>query len=72
LPAATVALQQGGATIATTTADAAGNYTFSGLAPGSYTISVAGFDASNTHYVGSTTVTLAANTQNVTVQAFPG
>jgi hypothetical protein len=72
LPGATVTVLSGSTTVATTTADASGNYTFSNVALGSYTISVAGYDASNTHYVGSLALTLTGNAINLTVQAFPG
>jgi hypothetical protein len=72
LPGATVALMSGTTTIATTVADASGNYSFSGIALGPYTISVGGTDASNTHYVGSATLTVSGNTPGFTIQAFPG
>jgi hypothetical protein len=58
--------------VAMTTADASGNYSFSGLGSGTYTISVAGYDASNNHYRGTTSVSLTGNMSNVTIQAFPG
>ncbi len=72
LPGATVTLTSGTTTIATTTADASGNYTFSNVAPGSYTISASGTEANNVHYVGSTALTVSGNVQNLTVQVFPG
>jgi carboxypeptidase family protein len=72
LPGATVTLMSGSTTVATTTADASGNYLFSGIASGTYNISVAGYDASNNPYIGSLTLTLTVNTSNVTIQAFPG
>ena len=65
-------LTSGTTTIATTTADASGNYTFSNVAPGSYTISASGTEANNVHYVGSTALTVSGNVQNLTVQVFPG
>ena len=64
-------LVSGGTTVATT-AGSSGNYSFSGIASGLYTITAAGSDVSNTHYVGTTSLTLAGNTSNVTIQAFPG
>ncbi len=70
LPGATVTLT-GGSTPLTTTADASGNYSFSNVALGTYTISVAGTDAGNIHYVGSATLTVSGNT-SLTIQAFPG
>jgi hypothetical protein len=72
LPGATVTLLSGSATVATATADASGKYTFSNVALGAYTLSVAGFDASNNHYVGSLPLTLTGDALNLTVQAFPG
>jgi Viral BACON domain len=72
LPGATVKLMNGSTTIATVIADASGNYAFSNIALGTYTISVDGTDASNTHYVGSATLTVSGDTPNFTIQAFPG
>jgi Viral BACON domain len=71
LPGATVTLT-GGSTLLTTNADASGNYSFANVALGTYTISVAGTDASNTHYVGNATVTVSGNTPNFAIQVFPG
>jgi hypothetical protein len=62
----------GSTTVATTTADPSGNYSFSNIALGTYTINVAGYDASNTHYVGTVNVTVTGDTSNITIQAFPG
>jgi len=70
LPGATVTLT-GGSTPLTTTADASGNYSFSNVALGAYTISVSGTDASNIHYVGNAPLTVSGNT-SLTLQAFPG
>jgi len=72
LAGATVTVTSGSTTVATTTADASGNYRFSNMALGSYTITVAGSDASNTHYVGSLALTLTGNASNTTIQALPG
>ena len=72
LPRAAVTLMSGSTTVATTTADPSGNYAFSNIALGVYTISVAGYDASNNHYVGSLPLTLTGNAINLTIQAFPG
>ncbi len=72
LPGATVTLTSGSTTVATTTADAAGNYAFSNVPLGTYTISVAGSDAGGNHYVGTATLTVTGNTSNFTLQAFPG
>jgi len=62
----------GTTTLATTTADAAGNYTFAHVAAGSYTVSASGTDANTIPYVGSTTLTVSGTVQNFTVQVFPG
>ena len=56
----------------TVTADASGTYSISNMALGSYTITVAGSDASNMHYVGSLALTLTGNALNTTIKAFPG
>jgi hypothetical protein len=71
LPGATVTLK-GGSTLLTTNADASGNYSFANVALGTNTISVAGTDASNTHYVGNATVTVSDNTSNFAIQVYPG
>src|SRR5207244_4159878 len=72
LAEATVTIMSGSTTVATTTADPSGAYSISNMAQGSYTITVAGSDASNTHYVGSLALTLTGNALNTTLQAFPG
>ena len=72
LAGATVTIMSGSTTVVTTTADASGNYSISNMAQGSYTITVAGSDASNTHYVGSLALTLTGNALNTTIQALPG
>jgi len=72
LPGATVTLTSGSNTVATTTADASGNYTFSNVPLGAYTISVAGSDAGGNPYVGTATLTVTGNTTNFNIQAFPG
>ena len=74
LPGATVSLMSGSTTIATVTADSSGNYSFSNIALGSYTITASGTDASNTHYIiGSPlSFTVSGNTPNLAIQVFPG
>jgi hypothetical protein len=61
-----------GNTTVTTTADASGNYNFFNMPLGSYIITATGYDASNTHYTGSLTLTLTGNASNTTIQALPG
>jgi len=68
----TVTVMNGSTTVASTTADASGTYSFSNLALGSYTITVAGYDASNMHYVGSLSFTLTGNASSTTIQTLPG
>jgi hypothetical protein len=72
LAGATVIVMNGSTTVATTTADASGNYSFSNIPLGSYTITAAGYDASNTHYTGSLPLTLTGNASGTTIQALPG
>jgi len=72
LAGATVTLVSGNTTVATTTADASGNYSFINIPLGSYTINVEGYDASNTHYTGSLSITLTGNASNTIIQALPG
>jgi Carboxypeptidase regulatory-like domain len=72
LAGATVTVMNGSATVASTTADASGTYSFSNIPLGSYTITVAGYDAGNTHYVGSLSLTLTGNASGTTIQALPG
>jgi hypothetical protein len=72
LAGATVTVWNGSTTVATTTADSSGKYSFSNMPLGRYTITVAGYDASNTHYVGSLSLTLTDNAPGTTIQVFPG
>jgi len=72
LAGASVTIISGSTKVATTIADASGAYSFTNIPLGSYTITVAGYDASNTHYVGSLSLTLTGNALNTTIQAFPG
>jgi hypothetical protein len=70
LPGAAVSLVDGnGKTIATTTADASGNFSFAGIAKGSYTIQASG-TVGTTTYTGSANVTVSGNATGVTVQTF--
>ena len=72
LAGATVTVMHGSTTVATAIADASGNYSFSNIPLGSYTITAAGFDASNTHYTGSLSLTLTGNASNATINVLPG
>ena len=69
LPGATVTLMSGTTTVATATADAAGNYFFANVALGSYTLSASGTDSTGTH-TGSAPVTVQGNTTGVIIQTF--
>ncbi len=73
LPGARVRLMNGSKMVGAVTADASGNYSFSNIGPGSYTILAAGFDATHTHYIGSANVTVTGgNTTAPPIQAIPG
>ncbi|MGZ3644643.1 MAG: carboxypeptidase regulatory-like domain-containing protein, partial [Ktedonobacteraceae bacterium] len=72
LAGATVTITNGSVTVATTTADASGNYSFSNIPSGTYTITAAGYDATNTHYTGSITPTLTGNASGQTINVLPG
>jgi len=71
LAGATVTVSSGSTTLATTTADGSGNYSFTNIPLGSYTITVAGTDTSNTSYTGSLSLAVTGNELNKTIQAFP-
>ncbi len=56
--------------VATTTADASGNYSFTNLLAGSYTVTITGTDASNVHYLTANiplVVTITVNGVNLDV-----
>jgi hypothetical protein len=72
LAGATVTVMNGSATVATTTADASGNYSFSNISLGTYTITATGSDASNTHYTGYIPLTLTGNASGQTISVLPG
>jgi hypothetical protein len=69
LPGATVTLMSGSTTVATATADAAGNYSFANVALGIYTISASGTVSGGVHQ-GSAAVTVQGNTTGVIIQTF--
>src|SRR5260221_7658026 len=69
LPGATVTLMSGTTTVATATADAAGNYSFANVALGSYTLSASGTDSTVTH-TGSAAITVLGNTTGDIIQTF--
>src|SRR5579875_1032680 len=72
LPNATVnLLNSAGTQVASVTADASGNYTFSNIPAGTYTLSASGI-LSSVSYVGTQAVTLAANQTGIVVDASPG
>ena len=58
-------LTSGSTTVATATADAAGNYSFANVALGVYMLS-----ASNGTHTGSAPVTVQGNMTGVTIQTF--
>lgn len=69
LAGATVSLMSGTTTIATVTADTAGNFTFANVPLGTYTVSAQGA-VGVTSYTGTTTVPVAATVNGVVVQTF--
>ena len=72
LAGATVTITNGSTTVATTTADPSGNYSFSNIPLGTYTITATGFDALNTHYTGSISLTLTGNASGQNINVLPG
>ena len=72
LAGATVTVTNGSTTIASTTADASGNYSFSNIPLGTYTITATGYDATNTHYTGTITLPLTGNAPGQTINVLPG
>jgi Viral BACON domain/Carboxypeptidase regulatory-like domain len=72
LAGATVTVLSGNTTVATTTADSSGNYSFSNMPLGSYIITADGYDASNIHYLGNLPLTLTGNVSNTTIHVLPG
>lgn len=71
LPNATITLSTSSGVIATTTADSSGNFSFSNIPIGSYTLAVSGANAQNVRYTGSMAVTINSDTSGMTVQAPP-
>jgi len=72
LAGATVTVMNGSTMVASTTADASGNYSFSNIPLGNYTITAAGLDASNTHYTGSLSLPLIGNAPGTNISVLPG
>jgi hypothetical protein len=70
LGAATVTLSDSaGQQVASVTADAFGNFSFSNVIPDSYTIAASGTDSSNVNYTGKATISVSGK-QQVTIQSF--
>ena len=69
LPGAKVSLTSGSTTVASVTADAAGNYSFANVALGSYTLAASGTGSNGTH-TGSAPITVQGNTTGVIIQTF--
>ena len=72
LAGATVTITNGSITIPPTTADPSGNYSFSNIPLGTYTITATGSDALHTHYTGYITLTLTGNASGQTISVLPG
>jgi hypothetical protein len=66
---AVVLLTSNGVTISTVTTDGSGNFSFTSIPPGSYTISVNG-NSGSAIYTGTLTLTVNGNTSGITVQTF--
>ena len=70
LAGATVSLaNSGGTNVATVTADSSGNFTFTNIAPGTYTINATG-SANSLSYSGTATVTVNGTVTSVTISTF--
>lgn len=74
LPGASLALfDSNNIQVQTVTADPSGNYTFAGLAPGTYSVTITGTDAGNNHYSTSgIPLVVAMSATGVTLKVFPG
>lgn len=75
LPGASLSIiNGGGTTIATATTDASGNFTLTGLPPGSYIVNISGTDSGGTHYLttGLALVVTSSGASGVAFQVFPG
>jgi len=73
LPGATARLlSASGATMASAVTGANGTYSFSNMPLGTYTVSVAGTDASGVHYVGTAPVTVTGNMAGINLTVLPG
>ena len=71
LPGATVLLLNGSGTqVASATADASGNYSFSNIGSGSYTLSVTGI-LSSVNYSGTKALTLSGSQSGIVVDVLP-
>ncbi|HVB74253.1 MAG TPA: carboxypeptidase regulatory-like domain-containing protein [Ktedonobacteraceae bacterium] len=71
LPGATLLLTSSGATVATVTADASGNYSFAGLTAGTYSVAISG-TISGTSYASTDTITVTGNMTNNLLDVYPG
>ena len=72
LPSAALTLLSGTNTVATTTADGSGNYSFSGVALGNYTVTASGSDSTGTHYTGSVPLNVVGDQSNFIVKVNQG
>jgi PKD repeat protein len=70
LGGATVSLvNSGGTAVATVTADSSGNFTFTNISPGTYTVNATG-SVNMLSYSGTATVTVNGTVTSITVSAF--
>lgn len=65
-------LNSSGTTVATGTANAQGNYAFTNVPTGAYTLSAAGTDTLGIHYTGNTTLNVSGNQTGVAINTYPG
>lgn len=74
LPGASLTLFDSSNTqVATSTADASGNYIFNNLLPGTYSVTITGTDASSVHYSTSgIPLIVSVSASGVTLQVYPG
>ncbi|HEY6540036.1 MAG TPA: carboxypeptidase-like regulatory domain-containing protein, partial [Ktedonobacteraceae bacterium] len=72
LPLATLTLfNSSNMQVAIITANASGNYTFTNLLAGTYTVTITGTDANNVQYLTTDSLLVTMNATNVTLQVYP-
>ncbi len=69
---ATLVLSTSGSQFPPITADGSGNFSFSNLPLGTYTVNASGTNAQGIHYVGTATITVAGNQSGIIIDVYPG